>query len=96
LSIPLASIFFYDTLICLLLEEEGLLEARVVVQLTARLMAINARVVSERNLKIVVHALNQDTWLKKRQVVSTNFGQSDPSDFPASLEQQLLRLQDMF
>lgn len=96
MSIPLASIFFYDTLIGLLLEEEGPLEARVVVQLTARLMVIKARVGSERNLKTVVHALNQDTWLKKRQVVSTNFGQSDPSDFPASLKLQLLRLQGMF
>lgn len=96
LNIPLTSRFFYNTMIGLLLVEEGLTEPQMIQQVTSLLYASKARIQSERNAKTVARVLNQNTWLKQWHVASTIFGQPDPADHYASSELQHLRSKGMF
>lgn len=82
--------YFYMTLMCYLLEQEGLLENGEMdyrnrdIAATARQFRTlsNLRIVLHVNLRIVLHVTDQTSWLKKLEWASRLYGRKDDGDGP--------------
>jgi hypothetical protein len=89
LSIPLSSRLIYNTLIVLLLEQEGLLDGFMLERFSPGISHMVAMFATAKNTRIAQHALAQKTWLEKFCVVLGLHGCADEAD---QIMPELLRL----